>query len=217
MPSPSAVQSHVRYPLTTILGSAGNVRVLRALANDRAPQSAPHIARQAGLSPQGARLVLDALALQQLVEVHGSGRAQLHTLNPAHSFATALGALFQEERERWEHLLDQVREKLAAPSDSVEAVWLYGSVARGEDTARSDLDIALLVSSHEVTDRLREGLEPLEKAQQVRISLTALTHRDLAAIPDSDPWWSGVVRDARVLKGPAPDAAKRQVAQQAAA
>ena len=216
MPSPSEAQSHARYPLTTILGSAGNVRVLRALVNDALPQSAPHLARQAGLSPQGTRLVLDALARQQLVKVHGSGRAQLHTLNPAHSFAAALGALFQQERERWEHLLARIRERLARPEDGVDAAWLYGSVARGDDTARSDLDLAILVSSHELADRLREELLPLESELQLSISLTALTHRDLAAIPDGDPWWSGVVRDARVLKGAAPETAKRQIAQQVA-
>jgi len=217
MPSPSEAQSHIRFPLTTILGSAGNVRVLRALVNDQSAQSAPHIARQAGLSPQGARLVLDALARQQLVQVLGSGRAQLHTLNQAHSFAAALGALFLEESTRWEHLLSQMREKLAQPEDGIEAAWLYGSVARGEDTARSDLDVAVLVSSYDVADRLREELVPLEAQQQVHISLTALTHHDLAALSDGDPWWSSVVRDARVLIGPAPEAAKRQVAQRVAA
>jgi len=210
MPAPSQVQSHVRHPLTAIFGSVGNVRVLRTLVADRSPQSAPQLARLAGLSPQGVRLVLDALARQQLVKVHGSGRTLLYALNESHPFASALVALFEQEQQRWERLLSTIREMLAKRSTAVRAAWLYGSVARAEDTPRSDLDIALLVSSSEVADRVREDLMPLEDEQQLRISLTALTPRELAALPDDDRWWRDVVRDARVLKGSAPGAAKRQ-------
>lgn len=211
MPAPSRAQSHVRYPLTSILGSAGNVRALRALLSDRSPQSAPQLARLTGLTPQGVRLVLDTLARQQLVKVHGSGRAQLYALNESHPFASALAALFQEEQQRWERLLAKIREMLVKRGAAVRAAWLYGSVARGEDTPRSDLDIALLVSSQAVADQVREDFMPLEDGQQLHISLTALTPKELAALPDDDRWWSDVVRDARVLKGSAPDLARRQL------
>lgn len=216
MPTPSQVQSQVRYPLTTILGSAGNVRVLRALAADRSPQAAPHLARLTGLSPQGVRLVLNALSQQQLVKVLGSGRTQLYALNESHPFASALAALFSEEQQRWERLLATVRDTLSKRGSAVRGAWLYGSVARGEDTPHSDLDIALLVSSQQVADEVREDLMPLEDEQQVRISITALTPKELGALPDRDRWWSEVVRDARVLKGSTPAAAKRQVSKAAA-
>jgi hypothetical protein len=62
MPALSHAQRHVRHPLTAIFRSAGNVRVLRALVADRSAQSAPQLARLAGLSPQGVRLFLDTLA-----------------------------------------------------------------------------------------------------------------------------------------------------------
>lgn len=213
MPAQSQAQSHVRYPLTAVLGSAGSVRMLRALVSDRLPQSAPHLSRQAGLSPQGARLVLDTLARQQVVKVHGSGRARLYALDESHAFAHALIALFQEEQQRWERLMATIRETLARRGAAVRAAWLYGSVARGEDTPSSDLDIALLVSGRDVADQVREDLMVLEDSQQLRISVTALTPSELAALPERDRWWSDVVRDARVLKGPAPEAAMRQATQ----
>ena len=212
MPALSQTQSHLRYPLTSILGSAGSVRVLRALVADRAPQSAPQLAGVAGLTPQGVRLVLDTLARQQLVVVHGSGRTQLYALNPSHPFSGALVALFQEEQRRWDALLESIREVLAKRGPAVSAAWLYGSVARGEDSPGSDLDIAILVRSKSVADQVREDLMPLEDAQQLRISLTALTPKELAALPEDDPWWSDVARDGRVLKGAAPDQARRRLA-----
>jgi predicted nucleotidyltransferase len=216
MPAPSQAQSHVRYPLTSILGSAGNVRILRALAMSGAPQSAPQLALAVGLTPQGARLVLDALARQRLVTIHGAGRAQLYAINTAHPFAGVLSALFQAEQQRWDALLESIREVLGRHGAAVGAAWLYGSVARGQDSPASDLDIAIVVRSHGVADRIREDLMPFEDRQQLRIALTALTPKELAALPDDDRWWSEVVRDARVLKGPAPDQARRRLARAAA-
>lgn len=207
MPVASQSQSHVRYPLTSILGSAGSVRVLRALAANRAPQAAPELARQAGLSPKGARLVLEGLVRQQLVKVYGSGRAQLYVLSDSHPFAGAIAALFEEEGRRWERLLGALRDVLAKYGSDVPAAWLYGSVARGEDTHESDLDVALLVAEPSVTDRVREDLMPVEDEHHVHISLTGLTAGELMALPQGDPWWADVVRDARVLKGSAPQAA----------
>ncbi len=216
MPALSQARSHLRHPLTSILGSAGNVRVLRVLVANRSPQSAPRLADAAGLTSQGVRLVLGTLARQQLVIVHGSGRAQLYSLNASHSLASALVALFQEEERRWDALLESIREVLARQGPAVGAAWLYGSVARGEDSPASDLDIAIVARSQAVAEQVREDLMPLEDGHQLRISLTALTPNELAALPDDDPWWSDVVRDARVLKGPAPEQARRRLAKVAA-
>jgi predicted nucleotidyltransferase len=215
MPAPSQTQSHLRHPLTALFGSTGHVRVLRALAHDRAPQSAPQLAAAAGLTPQGTRGVLDVLARQRLVKAHGSGRTQLYELNAAHPLASSLAALFHDEQGRWDALVASFRDVLDRQG-GVSAAWLYGSVARGDDAPGSDVDIALVVRSQAVADQVREAFVPLEDAQQIRISLTALTARELAALPEDDPWWANVVRDGRVLKGAAPDQARRRYARAAA-
>ncbi len=188
------------------------MRVLRALAADRAPQSAPQLAVAAGLTPQGTRGVLDGLVGQRSVKVHGAGRAQLYELNASHPLASSLASLFQDEQRRWDALLSSIREVLARQGAAVSAAWLYGSVARGDDSPTSDLDIALVVRSQAVADRIREALIPLEDAQQIQVSLTALTTKDFAVLPMDDAWWCNVVRDGRVLQGPAPEQARRRFA-----
>jgi predicted nucleotidyltransferase len=215
MPAPSQTQSHLRHPLTALLGSAGQVRVLRDLATSRVPQSAPQLAALAGLTPQGTRGVLDVLVRQRLVKVHGSGRTRLYELDANHPLASSLAALFHAEQGRWDALISSIRDVLDCHG-AVSAAWLYGSVARGDDAPDSDVDIALVVGSQAVADQVREALMPLEDAQQIRISLTALTAKELAALPDDNPWWTNVVREGRVLKGAAPDQARRRVARAAA-
>lgn len=146
-----------------------------------------------------------------LVKAHGSERTQLHELNAAHPLAPSLAALFLDEQRRWDGLMGSICEVLESQGANVSAAWLCGSVARGEDSPTSDLDIALVVRSQAVADKVREALLPLEDAQHLRISLAALTAKELAALPDNDPWWVNVVRDGRVLKGAAPDATRRRL------
>ena len=211
MPAPSKTQSHTRYPLTSIFGSAGNVRVLRVLFSDRTLHSAPQLARAAGLSPQGARLILQALISEQLISVHGTGRGQLYSANVSSALAGAIAELFSSEQQRWDELLAAIRGLLMKQGSDIRAAWLYGSVARGLDTVRSDLDLALLVKSQEVAELLRDELSEFGDRRQLRIGVTALTPNELAAVRDDSAWWSSVVRDGRVLKGASPEAAKREV------
>ena len=199
----SGQQSHHRYPLTRLFGSPGNVPVLRVLADGLA-SSAPQIASAAGLTPQGARLVLDVLAAQRIVVAKGSARTRLFELASLHPFRHPLLHLFKAESAAWEDLVARLREQLKQRA-GVRAAWLYGSVARSEDTPASDIDVALLVSSPDVSDKVREDLMPIEDELKVHLSVTALTAQDLAALQDGDPWWSDLVRDARVLKGGRPE------------
>lgn len=203
------VQSHVRYPLTDILGSVGNVRVVRALANDSSPHSAGELARLTELSQRGVKLVLQALERLHVVKVHGSGRALVYTLDREHPLAEALSSLFLEERKRWAKLMTGLRNALNRHIDAVRSAWYYGSVARGEDTAASDLDIAVVVKSSDQAEAIREELVAIADVHRLRVSVTCLTPAELAALADDDPWWSDVVRDGRVIVGSPPEVVKR--------
>ncbi len=207
MRTASGKQSHLRYPLTRLLGSPGNVRVLRVLA-DGLLSSATQIASAAGLTPQGTRLVLDVLTAQSVVTIKGSARTQLFELAAAHPYRPAILELFKAESAGWENVVLRLRDQLNQ-QPGVKAAWLYGSVARGEDTPASDIDLALLVTSPKVGDKAREDLMSIEDKLKVRVSVTALTTQDLAALDEGNIWWSDVVRDARVLKGVRPEGAMK--------
>ena len=198
-------QSHLRYPLTRLLGSSGNVRVLRALVVFGAPLSAVQIARDAGLTPQGARLVLDGLSAQGLVTVLGMSRSQVFTLNQHHPFASLIKDMFTTEQCRWEAIDQGLRQALQAQR-AVRSAWLYGSVARGEDTPGSDIDVAFVTEgeSSDAVSAVREALHSLEEQFQVHISSVALTPEDVAQLVPSVGWWAEVSRQAKVLKGTTP-------------
>ena len=209
MSTPSGTQSHLRFPLTRLFGSPGNVRVLRALS-DGLPWSVTQITKSAGLSPQGARLVLEVLVTQGVVAAKGSARTKLFELASGHTFHQPILDLFKAEYTAWESLVARLQGQLAGMA-GVHAAWLYGSVARGEDTPASDIDLALLVATPQVADEIRNELMTLEDASNVHVSIAALTAEELNALHDGDKWWTEVVRDARVLKGGRPESELKRV------
>jgi predicted nucleotidyltransferase len=113
--------------------------------------------------------------------------------------------LFEAERRHWGQLQERLREGLAAEKQ-VRSAWLYGSVARGSDEPRSDLDIALMLADDnpDTSHRVRDGLQVLSDRLGVNISPVVLLPSELAKLSPDDLWWSELNRDAKVLKGDAP-------------
>lgn len=202
---PSAVQSFVRFPLTQLLASGGHVRVLRALLSHGGAQSAAQLASDCGMTPRGVRNTLDALVAQGAVKAMGPAGARLFVPALDQPLVQALAQLFEAERRHWQWLQDQLIDGLAAEKQ-VRSAWLYGSVARGTDEPRSDMDIALVLArdSVDASRHVRDALQVLGDRLGVHISPVVLTPSELAKLSPGDNWWTELSRDAKVLKGLAP-------------
>ncbi len=200
-----ALQSHLRYPLTRLLGSSGNIRVLRALLAYGAPMSTAQIARDAGLTRQGATLVLANLVSQGVITVFGPARSQLFSIALAHPLATALQKIFEHERKHWDDLQHALHDVLQAIPE-VRSAWLYGSVARAQDEPHSDIDLAVVIDGPgtDTAAKVREALQIVEDRMLVRFSVVALTPAEVARLSPEDAWWTEMARDAKVIKGASP-------------
>ena len=72
-------------------------------------------------------------------------------------------------------------------------VWLYGSLARGDWDARSDVDLLAIAADQNAADQLAEELLATGLADDV-IGLSQ--GRWLEHQRGGDPWWRGICRDA---------------------
>lgn len=212
MRKPLSRQSALRYPLSAILASEGNVRVLRELLRHGGELSAPGIASRVGLTAKHVRQLLTSLAESGIVEPVGQGRYLSWRALRGHPLHPQLGALFRAEEERFEAVLEAVRE--VARGVAPRAVWLYGSAARGEDRPGSDVDVALVAAAEDldrVVDTFRERLRDAGDALGVAYSVVAVSPTDVLRLSAGDPWWNGVRADAVTLFGPEPDRLAAQV------
>jgi predicted nucleotidyltransferase len=201
MRSPNTRQSHRRFPLTRLMGDSGNLRVLRSLLAYEGPQSSTQLARDSALTLAGVAKVLDSLVTQGAVQILGGGRSRLFQAVTSHPFVTELKAVFAHERAQWEGFLSGLRQ-LFQGDGGVKAAWLYGSVARGEDTPESDVDLAVLVEDEPAAERIRQALHGIEASLHAHFSVITLTADTLPSVKRT--WWSEVLRDGRTLKGPDP-------------
>jgi DNA-binding transcriptional ArsR family regulator len=192
--------------LDRALAARGRIEVLREL--HRLPSaysaSARNIATIAGIDHRVAQRSLDDLVDIGVVSVRRTPAANYYELNRDHVLADGLARLFEAERR----LEDELRRELARAFEegglAVHAVYVYGSVARGEGRPR-DIDVAL-VTDEAAEPALRGALEGIHAALAHRFGLgfhfviaTKPLVEMVCAEPDQTGLWHSVAAEGRKL------------------
>ena len=142
---------------------------------------------------------LASLADLGVVESRAVGRAMVHTINEDHYAIQPLRVLLDPIAA----LREAVR---AVVGSSVDGVVLFGSVARGEATAESDVDLAVVAPSG------WEGRTELEDAVRSRLGndcdVLVFTPEEFGRLAGSgeEPVVAQIVADGVVLLGSLPQA-----------
>lgn len=201
--------SFLRYPLSTLLGTETSVRILRELALHGKELSTTTISQRTGISDQSVRNAIRALLPTGVLMFYGQGRAVSYRLDVEHPIGEALRDLFRAEGAR----MEEIRETVASAARQMEphplAVWLFGSVARGEDGPSSDIDLLFVADDDTTVEHaasvFRERLEDLEREQQITLSVIPLSGTDIQRLAGAnDPFWKEILRDAIPWHGKRP-------------
>ena len=118
---------------------------------------------------------LKRLASSGLVTVKPIGNQRHYQANPASPVFEELCGLVKKTVA----LAEPIRESLAPLADRVGLALLYGSVAKGRDTATSDIDI-LIVAEDITLEDVYSTLAPLETELGRKISPTLYTPDEFA-------------------------------------
>jgi DNA-binding transcriptional ArsR family regulator len=208
MRTPNTPESFLRYPTSTLLATPGSVRVLREVVGSHAPVAVSAIASRSGLTSQTVRNALAALKRGGIVEGLGEGRSRLYRADVGHPLYLALGSLFRAEEERFDTVMEALEMAVSSLTPAPLGAWIYGSVARGEDAADGDLEIALVAADQDVetpVDRLREMVGPIQDVQKVWISVVGLSPADVRRLSPGDRWWKSATEPHLELYGKGPE------------
>lgn len=144
-------------------------------------------------SEHGVRKAADRLVDQGIVTRRQAGQAKLYSLNRSHLAAPYVEGL----RSLRSQLVERLKETVRAWKKPPSTVLLFGSVARGEAGAESDLDLLVIrrLDIEEEEPRWQEQLAALEREATVWTGNEARVieygKREL-----SDPEVRGVVEEA---------------------
>jgi predicted nucleotidyltransferase len=191
--------------------------VLTVLARTESPLTGRTVASL--VSPHASlrtvQLALDDLVAHGLIRRELAGNAHLYTLNREHLAAPAVIALVGLREE----FFDRVRSTVGAWPEPVEAVWLFGSVARGEEDPDSDIDLLVVRSDRTDGDDPVWQRQLTDLAEQVHrwtgnsCEILELSHAELdAAVARGDRLSNDLRRDAVHIAGRSPrEALQRRV------
>jgi DNA-binding transcriptional ArsR family regulator len=169
--------------IESILGSPGNIAVLRSLATLPGPVSGNGLALQVGRPQSSVRLALERLVDMGVVIRRDIGRSAAYELNRKLAVVKHIVIpLVEREREVWE-LLAQTLAIGCTRQEGLQSTVLYGSVARRE--MASDVDLVLVTSQPDGKESLREAMAPLavevEKVFGLSLQPIVVTERELTS------------------------------------
>lgn len=128
-----------------IFSAPSNISVLRVLNERVIGISGREIARLSDISTRAAQTALLNLEEIGLVNRVVGGREHLFSLNRDHYLSEKLiHHIFQSEKEFKKNIYSLIKKELGKLSTSI---IVFGSVARGESTVKSDLDICLVLNN----------------------------------------------------------------------
>lgn len=134
----------IHRPLDEVLRSWSQVAVLRALIDTVTGYTGNEMGRMTGMQPRSALKALTILEELGIVRRQRGGRDHIFTLNREHFLVReALLPLYATERRFSEALKDELSASL---TKWIVAAVVFGSSAKGEETAQSDYDLCCVVA-----------------------------------------------------------------------
>lgn len=148
--------------------------VLDVLAHTTRPLTGREVARLSRRgSERGVRLVLHRLVAHGLVTSQEAGSASLYVLNRDHVAASIVESLVGLRAE----LIDRIRQEIESWSRQPVHASIFGSAARGDGHAESDIDL-LIVRPEDVLEDDHEWRERLHQLAE-RIKMWSGNHGSL--------------------------------------
>ena len=194
----------VASPISSVIPGVAGV-VLQILARTEQPLTGNGIADLADgvVSRAGVTKALSTLVAHGLVECRPAGRANLYTLNREHVAAEAIVALSSLRQATIDRLSALVGDMEIQPV----GVYLFGSAARGDGDAESDVDVLVVRPARVDEDVWTKQM--MELARSVRAwtgnacEILEFTKRDLETlVRKKDRVITSLRNDVVVISGP---------------
>ncbi|MEA3217294.1 MAG: hypothetical protein QOJ19_3450 [Acidimicrobiia bacterium] len=203
----------VAHPVEAVIPGAQG-RILAVLAETTAELNLRTIARLSGVSLAHTSRVLPALVDLGIVERREAPPSALFRFVPEHVASRAITALTSVRQT----ILDELGEYAATLDPAPVSVVVFGSLARGEAVAESDIDVVIVRPRgvHEDDDEWSAGVADWrEHAQRMsgnRIDVLEVSEDDVGPrLRARKQVWSDIRRDGVVVHGRSLDALRESV------
>ena len=184
-----------------ILGSRTKVRILRALCvNPEREFSTRELALALGQSLGSVHPALGQLLGPRVVLTRRVGRSRLVRINRRHPLYEALSSLFRDEASALATVAREFADAL--PQGGIEAAVLFGSVARDEPSAWSDVDVLVVVDAPRRAAQVQAVAASMLDRFDANVTPLVLTRGEVASrLRAFDPLLQTIAAEGRLLRG----------------
>lgn len=131
------------------------------------------LAEALGTSPSSLQREVESLAASGILEVQRDGKRTYYRAHAKSAIFRELGGIVRKTMG----VAPEIQAALTPLSDRIALALIYGSVARGEDRADSDVDV-LVVADHITLEELYRRLASAERRLGRKVSPTLYTTDD---------------------------------------
>ena len=180
--------------LAKLFGSEARVRVLSLfMLNVGSEYYLREIAQKTGLAVRSVQRAVGSLVEIQILERNKRGNSVFFYLNERNPILEDLKAIFLKTVG----LGDLLRDRLSQQQD-IQVAFIYGSVAKGEETVESDIDLALIGSIS--PKHLSAVLSELEDGVGREINATIFTSKEWGTrLESGDHFVTTLLREPKIM------------------
>lgn len=189
--------------LEKIVGAKSKVKILRKmLENEDREYCLEDLVKATGQSFGTVHPSLQSLVESRIVLVRKIGKSKLYRVNTRHVLYEKIKELMLAERHSFMRIAREFAEGLE--KTHVKNIILFGSVARGDFSEKSDIDILLVYSRTKPEGHVMEEVRTLLDKYDVEIVPTFLSVTEVRErLKKSDSFIMDILEEGKVLYGDA--------------
>ncbi len=174
----------INNKLDEILNQASKVKILRFLFNEKDEHTGRAIAKAIAMSASATYTSLQEMKDIGIVSARRKGNAILYRLRENNYFVKKLIIpLFDKEKFVYNDIIALIKKILLKERKAIISIMIYGSVAKSQETARSDIDLAIIIRNASDKNRINKLIDRLgltiAKEFSVALSPYILTKAEL--------------------------------------
>jgi len=141
-------KAYMQNILDRLMDNKIKTRILRILCKRNTGYTGRQLARELSISPTTASKFLGRLVKEGVLTISGVGQAYLYRLNDKnYAVKNILVPFFQKEKNIFDVLTGLIRKNLSNSAVDIESAVIFGSVAKKEQNAKSDVDLLVVVKN----------------------------------------------------------------------
>lgn len=152
-------------PLDAILNTEAKTRILRFLCKTNAEWNGRRIAKEIGITPAATHAALSALYKEGVLQLRNVGSTHIYSLKQGSFLVTSLlKPLFAKEDKVLDAVVEMIKHKISSYKSKrgILSVALFGSTSVQQETAASDIDIAVIVENAKAKNPVEHLFEEVD-------------------------------------------------------